>query len=478
LRIAARGALAHAHYTTGDFRGAFEAGRQALDEIPPGRGGRLEAELLISYLLAGRASPELVVDVRRRLGDPRLADGATTPAELVRLYVAGLDAFMCGRRGEARRLAQQVDGALRDSAMLANVPVLLPAGLGFVLAGIGEYEGAGTAFERCLDHAHTRGSPLETAEALESRVSARWWHGDVLGCLADVEMILSLVGEDPDLAKVPFRMCQSTVLLERGDLDGAAAALALTPELERQLHGTWAWISLPFGLARLALARREWDLAYRAAADTGKRMAAIDITSPEFFPWRTIAARALAGGGAVEQAASLAREELELAREIGSPRAIGTTLMTLGAIEADRALLDEAVAELDRAGAMLERARARLELGVLLRRERRPRDAREPLRAALDIARVAGSIVLTERARSELSAAGARPRRERTTGPDALTPRERQVAELAATGLSNPAIAERLFVTRKTVEAHLRTIFRKLDVSTRGEVANAVSPDA
>src|SRR5918995_3314720 len=98
-----------------------------------------------------------------------------------------------GRRGDAGRLVGLVDAALDAPGTLAEAPTLVGAGVGFVLAGLGDHDGARRAFERCLDHALTRGSPLETAEALESRVSARWWRGDVTGCLADVETILSLV---------------------------------------------------------------------------------------------------------------------------------------------------------------------------------------------------------------------------------------------------------------------------------------------
>ncbi len=471
VRAAARATLAHALYATGDFRSAFEAGREALDEIPRGEGGRLEAELLMSYLMAGRAIPELIPDVRRRQATPRLgAEGEVTPAELVRLQTSALDAFMRGERDEARRLVCQVDEALGRPATLADVPTLLAAGVGFLLAGIGDHDGAGKAFERCLGHALARGSPLETAETLESRVAARWWYGDVTGCLADVETILSLVGEEPDLAKVPARMCQAIMLVERDDLDGAEAALALPPELEQDLPGTWAWIALPFGRARIALARNDWHRANDEAVAVGDRVAAIDAPSPEFFPWRSLAARALSGLGEARRATEKAREELELARAIGSPRATGTALATLGAIDADPEALKQAIVELDHSGGLLGRAQARLDLGVLLRRSRRVRAAREPLREVLDIARMAGSTTLAEHARSELRAAGARPRRERTTGTESLTPRERQIAELAAAGLGNPQIAEQLFVTRKTVESHMRSVFRKLNVRGRKEL--------
>ncbi|MBX5443266.1 MAG: helix-turn-helix transcriptional regulator, partial [Solirubrobacteraceae bacterium] len=79
------------------------------------------------------------------------------------------------------------------------------------------------------------------------------------------------------------------------------------------------------------------------------------------------------------------------------------------------------------------------------------------------------------RAEAELRASGARPRRTRLRGADALTPSERRVAELAAAGRSNPEIAQALFVTRRTVETHLTSAYRKLDVASRDELAAALA---
>jgi DNA-binding CsgD family transcriptional regulator len=75
-----------------------------------------------------------------------------------------------------------------------------------------------------------------------------------------------------------------------------------------------------------------------------------------------------------------------------------------------------------------------------------------------------------------LAASGARPRRDALlSGPGSLTPSERRIAELAATGQSNREIAQALFVTPKTVEYHLRNAYRKLDIQTRGELAGALA---
>jgi DNA-binding NarL/FixJ family response regulator len=120
--------------------------------------------------------------------------------------------------------------------------------------------------------------------------------------------------------------------------------------------------------------------------------------------------------------------------------------------------------------ATLDRARALVDLGGALRRAGKRREAREPLRRGLELAERCGASALAERARGEIAAAGGRPRRTALTGFEALTPRERQVASLAARGMSNREIAEALFVTVKTVEWHLRHAFDKLGVSSRREL--------
>ena len=78
--------------------------------------------------------------------------------------------------------------------------------------------------------------------------------------------------------------------------------------------------------------------------------------------------------------------------------------------------------------------------------------------------------LLADRARHELNAVGARPRRSALSGIDSLTPAEHRVATLAAQGHSNPQIAQRLYVTRRTVETHLTHVFQKLDLATRADL--------
>jgi DNA-binding CsgD family transcriptional regulator len=128
--------------------------------------------------------------------------------------------------------------------------------------------------------------------------------------------------------------------------------------------------------------------------------------------------------------------------------------------------------------ALLERARSITELGAALRRANQRAKARELLQKGLDLANRCGARPLQERALAELVATGARPRRLTVSGRDSLTPSELRVAELATEGQTNREIAQRLFVTQKTVETHLGHVFRKLGLESRAQLALALEQTA
>ena len=95
-------------------------------------------------------------------------------------------------------------------------------------------------------------------------------------------------------------------------------------------------------------------------------------------------------------------------------------------------------------------------------------------RANQDGATRCGAAHLAARTETELRATGARPRRIALRGVESLTPSERRVAELAAEGPTNREIAQALFVTPRTVEAHLTSVYRKLDIGSRSELSAAL----
>ena len=184
----------------------------------------------------------------------------------------------------------------------------------------------------------------------------------------------------------------------------------------------------------------------------------------------------MAAGNPAE-ARRLADSELQDARRAGLPRPAGIALRTRGMLEGGQPGLRDLreAAELAAAnGARLEHARALVEFGAALRRANQRTAAREPLRNGPALAYRCGATRLAERARAELLAAGARPRRGALTGLEALTTSERRVAELAAAGMSNPEIAQALLVTLNTVEGHLRHVYQKLSISSRGQLPAAL----
>jgi len=131
----------------------------------------------------------------------------------------------------------------------------------------------------------------------------------------------------------------------------------------------------------------------------------------------------------------------------------------------------DAIEHLGRARVRAELARAHLLYGEWLRRENRRTDARTELTLAYDMFTAMKMEGFAERTRRELLATGATVRRRTVESPDQLTPQETLIARLASDGLSNAEIAAQLFISARTVEWHLRKVFAKLGVSSRGELA-------
>jgi DNA-binding CsgD family transcriptional regulator len=341
-----------------------------------------------------------------------------------------------------------------------------------VLVWAGEVGAAEAAWEAALDRANRAGSALEAALArcyLAVCANAR---GECLRAEALAGAALDACAEAGVPAGpnplAPF----AEALLSRG---AAAAALAM---LEQHVDGrTETSVSFPLVLisrGRARLATGDAD-GLAEVLQGGRRLAAQGATNPAVAPWRSVAGAALASLGALDRARELIDEELELARAFGAPVPIGIALTAAASldengIEAAR----EAVRTLDRTAARGALAEALACEGRALVLAGRQVEAREPLRAALDIAHRLGAVPLTERVKADLIAAGARPRRPALSGPAALTPREARVARLAAEGRSSREIADELVVSIRTVDLHLSNAYRKLGIDGRGELSEAL----
>jgi DNA-binding CsgD family transcriptional regulator len=179
--------------------------------------------------------------------------------------------------------------------------------------------------------------------------------------------------------------------------------------------------------------------------------------------------------GAYDEAADALRRLTERTTAAGTDWALGVQAWAQAMLsdgeEAD-ALYQEAIARLERTRITLYLARARLGYGEWLRREGRRVDARGQLRAAYDIFSRIGAQAFAERARRELSASGETARKRGEEPRGVLTRQESQIARLARDGLSNPEIGAELYLSRHTVEWHLRKVYAKLEISSRNQLGH------
>ena len=344
----------------------------------------------------------------------------------------------------------------------------------FVLSLAGEYDEAEGHLDHAIDRARRANSLLGFSAAASFRAGSALRRGDLTQAEGDARMALE--AGSVGLAPLPLPAAVGVlveVLIERGELDQADALLE-----ERGFAGELLRLgpfnSLAFARGALRLAQGRHDAALADLTATGESVQALCIRAPGPIPWRPEAALALAALGRRAEAAAMAAEGVALARAFGAPYDVGIALRAAGLIEggeAGLALLEQAVTALDGSPVLLELARARTDYGAALRRAGRREAAREVLREALDGAAATGAHALADRARAELVTAGAKPRRERTSGVDALTASERRVAELAVEGRTNRQIAEALFVTTGTVEKHLAKVYGKLEIAGRGQLA-------
>ena len=188
--------------------------------------------------------------------------------------------------------------------------------------------------------------------------------------------------------------------------------------------------------------------------------------------WSPDHAELLVGLGRIDDAARVVdvweADAVRVAREWVLPhvtRCRGLVAAGRGDVEQALDLLERAVAEHDGVGDPFGRARALLALGVVRRRGRRKRPAREAIEAALEAFETIGAFGWAAKARAELGRVGGRERAE------GLTAAERRVAALVAEGQTNREVATALFLGERTVASHLTHIYAKLGVRSRTELA-------
>jgi DNA-binding NarL/FixJ family response regulator len=399
--------------------------------------------------------------------------GATAGERKLLATIAHTDAFSGDAPAESVANAAEralEGGGLRDEGSGRATPYFSAV---TVLVLADRLEPARHALDEAIDDVRRRGSSLWLFAAC---TGWRAWLNARQGALAEAEADARTCAElslpqGGFAASPPMLGFVLEVLVQRGELDYAEAMLAGAGMSERPAGHDAGFDAVMHARARLRAARGDLAGAQPDLAGLSRRRARWN-TFPALVPPVLVTPALRTGDG--ERVERMLRE----ARTWGTPRAVGMALhaAALEEQEEQRALdlLAEAASVLEPSPARVEHAHALADLGAALRRSGLRAEAREPLRRALDLADDCGARPLAERARQELRAAGGRPRRPRISGSDALTASEQRVAAMAADGLSNPEIAQALFVTKKTVEAHLGSAYRKLGINSRAQLGAAL----
>ena len=492
-----------------DGPGAVEHLREALGLTAPAERGRIAVSLARALYFSGRAQ-EAAETFEAALAEPGLDPAAVEDLEAGLVVVSLFEPTLADRgrarlEGSARPGAEETTagrillgyGAYdlartrldRDAAVAqarrswaAGDPARedsqgTPAAVEDVLACADLLDEAEAVCGAVLDQGQRTGAVFEVVMGYGMRASVLRLRGPLAEAHADAVAAIEASEQHGFLTVVHWTLAWLVeTLIDRGDVPGAAAALA-AHGMEGALDDTGHLSAVLLARAALRLAQGRPREAVDDARDVGRRFGLLGGRNPAMFPWRTRAAEGLLALGDRDAAEALAAQELALAREWGAPRPIARALRIRGLAVGGQEGLDmlrEAVDALDGSPALVERARALVELGAALRRANRRADARPVLQEGADLANRIGARPLAERALDELVATGARPRRLAASGRESLTPGELRVAELAAQGDSNRDIAQRLFVTQKTVEAHLGRTFRKLRIESRAQLAGAL----
>jgi DNA-binding CsgD family transcriptional regulator len=424
--------------------------------------------------------PRMVDKFDRRLGE--LLDIVGEQDEATRALALMLGCNL-GARGEyPEQAAALVEHGLDGDRFLTQAG---PDGSLFAYAlsaliFIDQLDRAGAAAAQLIAAARAAGDVLALSVGLTFRVAIRDRHGDLAGAETDLRTVLDLVHERALLRVLPPLLhFGADAVIERPELADVSALVSnldLDPDFARTASGAM----LREVRGRIAQADGSPAAAAVDLQAASTTYEALHIFNPNWSCWRSALALATAGNDRA-QALRLVHAELEDAQRLKLAGPTGIALRTIGVLEGgERGMerLHQAVEVLERSYARVEHARALVELGAALRRANQRKAARAPLRSGLDLAHRAGASRLAERARLELRATGAKPRRAVLTGLQALTPSERRIAELAAQGMSNPEIAQALFVTLNTVEGHLRHVYQKLSISSRQELGGVLEPAA
>lgn len=462
------------------MQGRFEEAAAMLEgaiEVAAGEGNMERAFQLEAHMatLALMVPSVPKVDMERFIHqiDPDSPAGRLAAATEVRVAAVNGTAAEVSAAGK-RALAN-------DAIIFAEEPELVSAALVVMsLVAADEVGMARYGAERALAIAEEGDSnPTQLIRGWNLRGFVAWGAGNLIQAEADMRQSMNLARM---VGIIPLVMMQvpllAEVLIERDELGAAEAELqslgfGAGPLPVNPITASWLMCRghLRWEQGRLEEAAEDFVALSEQVEELGLGPGPVASVAPFF-------ASSLMAIGKRDQAKDLASNMMAWARHFGSTSSISHVSRAVAATRSrDEAveILREAVAILDDSPRRLQYLHALIDLGATLRAAGRRSEARAPLREALQLARRCGAVRAAKRARDELQATGETVRRFAPIGVESLTPSERRVADLAASGLTNRQIAQTLFVTVKTVESHLSAAYDKLDIDSRRRLPDALS---
>jgi DNA-binding CsgD family transcriptional regulator len=447
---------------------------EALTDDDPDLKERFDAEIIATARWVADYYP-LAAERLAAIDETKLFGGAGSAQLLADLAVD--EAVRCGSRARAKRRARQAlaMGVLQNEEAIGYYHAVN------ALFMTGETEEACAAYEQAVRRARLRGDPFALSNLLGFLAYVRLRLGRLRDAEADLREGIAL-SRAAAAGSTAFQWHAGTlaeVLIERGEIE-EARVLVESAHLDDQSTENMQLFFLRGARGRLHLLAHEPEQALADFQTIIDVAVAGGAFNPVWIPARSLAALCLHHLGRDAEATTLIEKEREFAHAWGVPVGIAVSMRTLGLVTGGTdglALLEEAVEMLEPTTARLEHVRTLIEYGGALRRSKQRIEARERLREGVKIAHRMGAAALVAQANDELAATGARPRKILQTGLETLTASERRVAQLAADEMSNKDIAQALFVTVKTVEVHLSSVYRKLEITSRRQLDSALAAD-
>ena len=420
---------------------------------------------MISKFDDSLASAQKAVTNAEQLGDPALISRALAMSvQLNFMYGNGVDELSLRRAVDLED--PDIDGHTAFSASMVE---------GLVLAWTGRLDEAGARMQALHRRCTERGAENDFTAVASCAALVEIWRGNFAEAARRADEANERAEQGGGSLAIALSMRSMVAAYLGREDDSRSDARAVLDTADRTASPRLAeWPVMTLGFLEVSIGNHAEALAVMQPMQrTFESIPGTEIMTATFIPDAVEAMIALGRGGEAEPLiAALERNGRRLDRPwmlATGARCRSMLLAAKGDVEAAARKAQEAMAEHERLPMPFERARTQLLVGQLQRRQRQKERSRATLREALQSFEAMGAQLWAGRVRSELARAEVVPTRDL-----ALTPSERRVAELAASGMTNKDVAAALFISPKTVEANLGRIYRKLGINSRAELGRVI----